>query len=187
MRDDTLRAVPFFPRAAAYLLDRLILALVMFIPRLVVLFRSMGTEALRRAVLFRFSAADIVLWVLAAAYFVLTTALTGATPGKRAMGLTVVTREGEKPDFLTVLNRETWARYLSSILCIGYILCLADPVNGTLHDRICDTRVVYAPPKERQFSAPPTRPVSAPPARPVSAPALPPSAEGGLDWYAPNR
>ena len=177
MRDKELRSAPFFPRAAAWLLDRLILGVVLFVPRLAVAMRAMSADTLGRAVLFTFSWGDIVLWALAAAYFVALTALCGATPGKKAMGLTVVTKEGEKPSFLTVLHRETWARYLSSILCIGYFLCLADPENGALHDRICDTRVVYAPPKERRV------PAAGAAYRPVSVPQLP----GSDDWYAPNR
>jgi len=177
MRDNTLRAAPFFPRLAAWLLDRLILGVLLFVPRLTVLFGKMETQALSRAFLFKYTVEDIVLWALAAAYFVILTAIGGATPGKKAMGLKVVTLEGEKPSFLTVLCRETWARYLSSLLCIGYILCLADPEQGTLHDRICDTRVVYAPPKERRAPAPKRG------AAPVSAA---PALTDGADWYAPN-
>lgn len=178
MRDNTLRAAPFFPRAAAWLLDRLILGVLLFVPRLTVLYGKMGTESLSRAFLFRYTLGDVVLWVLAAAYFVILTAVGGATLGKKAMGLRVVTTEGEKPSFLTILCRETWARYLSSLLCIGYILCLADPEHGTLHDRICDTRVVYAPPKE-----PKERRAPAQARGPASAvPAL----TDGTDWYAPN-
>lgn len=173
MGDKTLRAAPFFPRLTAYLIDRLILGAALFIPRLVNAFRSSG-----QAVLFRFTWADIVFWAVGAAYFTALTYLTGATLGKKAMGLTVVNEAGERPDFLTVLWRETWARYLSSLLCIGYILCAAEPERGALHDRILGTRVVYAPPKER------TAPVRRSPV-PVPAPALP--AGGNDDWYAPNR
>ena len=177
MADKKLRAAPFFPRAAAYLLDRLILGAVLFIPRLTVFFRNLGTDAFSRAVLFRFSWWDITAWAMGAAYFIALTVLTGSTLGKKAMGLTVVDAEGNRPGFLTVLHRETWARYLSSILCIGYFLCLADPENGALHDRICDTRVVYAPPRERRV------PAAGAADRPVSVPQLPESD----DWYAPNR
>lgn len=178
MADKTLRAAPFFPRAAAYLLDRLILGAVLFVPRLTAGFQRLGSDALSRAVLFRYSWWDIALWAVGAAYFVLLTALTGSTLGKKAMGLTVVTRDGGKPDLLTVINRETWGRYLSSLLCIGYLLCAMDPEQGALHDRICDTRVVYAPTK-RAAAAAPRRPAPAVP----GAPALP----AGDDWYAPNR
>ena len=184
MRDNTLRAAPFFPRAAAWLLDRLILGVLLFVPRLTVLFGKMETASLSRAFLFRYTVGDIVLWALAAAYFVVLTAVGGATLGKKAMGLKVVTLDGEKPSFLTVLSRETWGRYLSSILCIGYILCLADPEQGTLHDRICDTRVVYAPPKERPSRTPKAR--SAAPASETPASDVP-ALTDGADWYAPNR
>lgn len=179
MRDNTLRTAPFFPRLAAWLLDRLILGILLFVPRMAAAFGKMGSEPLSRAFLFRYSVEDIVFWALCAAYFVIMTAVSGATLGKKAMGLKVVTPEGEKPSFLTVLSRETWARYLSSLLYIGYILCLADPENGTLHDRICDTRVVYAPPKERRAHRAPAR--AAEPAAPV------PALTDGGDWYAPNR
>ena len=177
MADKNLRAAHFFPRAAAYLLDRLILGIVLFIPRLTVFFRDLGTDAVSRAVLFRYSWWDIAVWAMGAAYFVALTALTGSTLGKKAMGLTVVDADGNRPGFLTVLHRETWARYLSSLLYIGYLLCAMDCERGALHDRICDTRVVYAPGREREL-----RPVR--PAAPAPLPALP-AAEA--DWYAPNQ
>ena len=177
MQDKTLRAAPFFPRLTAYLMDRLILWAVLFVPRIVSWAQNAGSDALGRAVLFRFTWADIVFWALGAAYFTALTFLTGSTLGKKAMGLTVVNEAGERPDFLTVLWRETWGRYLSSLLCIGYILCAVEPEKGTLHDRILGTRVVYAPPRERPAPAPVRQPVT-------SVPALP---GGELDWYAPNR
>ena len=111
---------------------------------------------------------------LAAAYFTVLTAATGATLGKKAMGLRVVTLSGERPSFVTVLCRETFGRFLSGILCIGYFLAVADPEHGTLHDRICDTRVAYAPEKT---AAPYT--VQLLPLNPVEDPER--------DWYAPYR
>ena len=173
---DTTRTARFWPRAAAYLLDRAILGVVLLGPRLAMLFRSLGSGS--RAVLFRFTAGDILCWVLAATYFVLLTAFAGGTLGKKAMGLRVVTKTGEKPAFLTILWRETFARYLSGILLIGYLLCAADPENGTLHDRICDTRVVYAEPRRVL----PAAPVPAP-----AEPAINPVDDPIRDWYAPYR
>ncbi|MBQ9408065.1 MAG: RDD family protein [Clostridia bacterium] len=176
---EELRPAPFFPRAAAFLLDQLILGVILFIPRMVMFANSLRDGGLTRAALFTYTPGQILFWVLTAAYFIALTACTGSTLGKKAMGLTVVNRDGEKPSFLTVLYRETFARYLSSLLCIGYLLCAVDPERGTLHDRICDTMVVYAPKKESR-KAQRTAPASAPAA---VAPALPDSG----DWYAPNR
>ncbi len=171
---DALRPVRFWPRAAAYLLDRLILGAALFLPRLISGVGRLGEQPLSRAVLFRFSWTDIVCWALAAAYFTVLTAATGATLGKKAMGLRVVTKDGGKVPFLTVLWRESFARYLSGILFIGYLLCAADPENGTLHDRICDTRVVYA------------RDTAAPGGGTVLLP-LNPVGDPLRDWYAPYR
>ena len=165
-----MRAARFWPRAAAFLLDRAMLWVALLAIRIPALFSG---GAMTRDVLFRFSWLDILCWVLVTAYFVLLTALTGSTLGKKAMGLRVVTKDGGKVPFLTVLWRESFARYLSGILCIGYLLCLVDPVNGALHDRICDTRVVYA-------ADLPDR--TAPALLPVN-----PVADPLRDWYAPYR
>ena len=86
MRDNTLRTAPFFPRLAAWLLDRLILGILLFVPRVAAAFGKMGSEPLSRAFLFRYSVEDIVFWALCAAYFVIMTAVSGATIGKKAMG-----------------------------------------------------------------------------------------------------
>lgn len=182
MRDKNLSPARFFPRAAAYLLDRLIIGAVLFLPRLIDFFRNWGIDAIDRAVLFRFTAGDILWWMLGCIYFIILTAGTGATLGKRAMGLRVVTITGEKPGWVTVLCRETFGRYLSSLLYIGYFLCLVDPERGALHDRICDTMVVTTPLPESRSWSPPTVRVPAPDRASGSSPALP----SGNDWYAPN-
>ncbi len=172
--DVTLRPARFWPRAAAYLVDRIILAVLLLGPRIAVAIRSIGSDSLSRAVLFRFSWGDIFLWLAAVLYFVAFTFFLGATPGKLAMGLRVTDRAGGRPTFLTVLCRETYARYLSGILLIGYILAAADPVNGALHDRICDTMVVPADDAPKPVKPAPERPV-----REVADPAA--------QWYEPYR
>ena len=175
MRENNAAACPvrFWPRAAAFLLDRAILWLALLCVRIPGIVSALRGGLLTRDVLFRFSWLDILVWVLTTAYFVVFTACAGATLGKKAMGLRVVTKEGEKVPFLTVLWRESFARYLSGILCIGYLLCLVDPAHGALHDRICDTRVVYA--REAAGSGG----TALLPLNPVGDPLR--------DWYAPYR
>ena len=66
----------------------------------------------------------------------------GATIGKMATSLKVVTSEGEPVSYLRALGRH-FAEILSAmILYIGYIMAATDDEKRTLHDRICDTRVV---------------------------------------------
>ncbi len=65
-----------------------------------------------------------------------------ATPGKMLCGLKVVRPTGERITYLRALGR-WFAELLSSIIfLIGYIMAAFDDEKRTLHDRICDTRVV---------------------------------------------
>jgi uncharacterized RDD family membrane protein YckC len=66
-----------------------------------------------------------------------------ATPGKMACGLNVVTPTGEDISFLRGVGRYFGELLSSAILCIGYLMILTDAEKRALHDRVCNTRVVY--------------------------------------------
>ena len=168
----------FWVRLAAYALDRLLLWVALLSVQIPALF-SAG-NFYNRTIFFTFTAADILRWVLISLYFVMLTALGGATLGKKAMGLQVVRSEdGGRLPFWTALYRETIGRYLSGILCIGYLLVAIDGEKRGLHDRICDTLVVYAqrpvPRKETDTSLPERVLTVVPVEDPIK------------DWYAPYR
>ena len=66
----------------------------------------------------------------------------GATVGKMACNIKVVTAEGGKVSYLRSIGRH-FAKFLSAIIClIGYIMAGFDEEKRALHDRICNTRVV---------------------------------------------
>src|SRR6185436_2129801 len=66
----------------------------------------------------------------------------GATPGKMACGLRIVTAEGGKVSYARALARYL-AKLVSVITCfIGFIMAGFDDQKRALHDRICSTRVV---------------------------------------------
>jgi uncharacterized RDD family membrane protein YckC len=66
-----------------------------------------------------------------------------ATPGKMALGLQVVMADGSHVSYRRAFARGL-AEFLSSIiLCIGYIMAGFDEEKRALHDRLCDTRVIY--------------------------------------------
>jgi uncharacterized RDD family membrane protein YckC len=66
----------------------------------------------------------------------------GATVGKMACKIKVVTSDGEPISYLRALGRH-FAEWLSAlILLIGYIIAAFDDEKRALHDRICDTRVI---------------------------------------------
>jgi uncharacterized RDD family membrane protein YckC len=66
----------------------------------------------------------------------------GATPGKFALRLRVVTSEGSRVTYSRSFGRY-FAKILSGLtLGIGFLLAAFDEQKRALHDRICDTRVV---------------------------------------------
>jgi uncharacterized RDD family membrane protein YckC len=67
----------------------------------------------------------------------------GATPGKMACGLCVVTADGGKVGYARATGR-AFAEILSGMICeIGYLIVGFDDQKRALHDHICNTRVVY--------------------------------------------
>ena len=80
--------------------------------------------------------------VLAATYNTIFIGRWGATLGKMACQLKVVTMEGEPVGYWRALGRH-FAEILSAmILLIGYVIAAFDDEKRALHDRICNTRVI---------------------------------------------
>ena len=66
----------------------------------------------------------------------------GATPGKMLCRLRVVTAEGGKVSYARATGRH-FAEMLSRLVCyIGYIIAAFDDERRSLHDHICNTRVI---------------------------------------------
>lgn len=94
-------------------------------------------------------------WIPSWAYYVIFTAVYGATPGKMALGLKVVRTDGQPVDWLTALMREVVGKTLSTLpLLLGYLWAFFHPRRQAWHDLIADTLVVHLgapkvePPKE---------------------------------------
>ena len=83
------------------------------------------------------------LQLLISLYPILTTWWLGGTFGKLVCGLRVVRSDGEALSFLRCAARELLKMFVSGpILCIGFLLAAFTEEKKTLHDMICDTRVV---------------------------------------------
>jgi uncharacterized RDD family membrane protein YckC len=81
---------------------------------------------------------------LACAYEAYFLSSRGATLGKMALGLKVIRTDGGPISVGLAVGR-FFAAYLSGIiLAIGYIIAAFDPQKRSLHDRICNTYVIYA-------------------------------------------
>lgn len=82
-------------------------------------------------------------WLPSWAYYVIFTALYGATPGKMALGLRVVRTDGQPVDWLTAFIREVVGKTLSTLpLLLGYLWAFFHPRRQAWHDLIADTLVV---------------------------------------------
>jgi len=81
---------------------------------------------------------------LGVAYEVYFLTVHGATPGKMALGLRVIRTDGAPIPPALAIGRH-FAMWISAfILMIGYIMAAFDPEKRALHDRICETRVIYS-------------------------------------------
>lgn len=76
------------------------------------------------------------------AFFVYSTVHFGGTPGKRLFRLAVVDRDNRRLGYGLALTRLIAELISFACLTMGYIMALIDPERMTLHDRICQTRVV---------------------------------------------
>jgi len=80
--------------------------------------------------------------LLAASYEIFMIGKFGATLGKMACKVRVVTADGGKVGYGRATGRY-FAKILSSVVCmIGFIMAFFDEERRALHDRICNTRVI---------------------------------------------
>jgi uncharacterized RDD family membrane protein YckC len=80
--------------------------------------------------------------VIAASYEILMIGKYGATLGKMACKVRVVTAEGGQVSYARATGRH-FAKILSWATClIGFIMAFFDEERRALHDRICNTRVI---------------------------------------------
>lgn len=144
----------FGPRAAAFLLDQLLVGLALLVVKIPAWLVRLYAGQPVGNVLFSFTLLDVLCYLLLSAYFVLLTYVGGSTLGKKVMGLRVVREDGADLRFVDVLYRETVGRYLSGVLCLGYLMALVDRRKRGFHDYLCETCVVCDHKKEKEPAAP---------------------------------
>ena len=75
-------------------------------------------------------------------YFTFFIGKFGATPGKMACKIKVVNADGSQVSYAKAAGRFFGYFVSTIILCIGFLMMLWDNEKRTLHDRMCDTRVI---------------------------------------------
>jgi uncharacterized RDD family membrane protein YckC len=152
------RYAGFWIRFVALLIDGIILGIVGFIVTFPLTLLGMGgASVLTRggddpsaalaalpAIMATAGLSGIIRLVLNLAYEVYFLTSKGATIGKMALGLKVIRTDGGPISMGLAVGR-FFARFVSAIiLCIGFIMAGFDPQKRALHDRICNTYVIYA-------------------------------------------
>ena len=133
----------FWIRVAARIVDGLILGVPFMAVFLVVFFRPQRPFGEPRPVDFLPSILQLGFAMANVAYQIFFLGKYGATLGKMACKLQVVTSEGGRISYGRATGR-VFAEMLSGIICyIGYIIVGFDSQKRALHDHICNTRVVY--------------------------------------------
>ena len=144
--EGTLNYAGFWIRFGAKLIDGLIFMVVLGIPFFIFMFRNImstgpgqppgfGQLGLQLG-------AQLVFYVASIGYNTFFLGKFGATPGKMACGLKVVSADGAKITYARSFGR-AMAEILSGLICdIGYIIAAFDSQKRALHDHIANTRVI---------------------------------------------
>jgi uncharacterized RDD family membrane protein YckC len=87
--------------------------------------------------------AQLIFYGVSVLYSIFFVGKYGATPGKMVCKIHIVTATGEKVTYGRATGR-AFAELLSGLVCnIGYLIAAFDKEKRSLHDHICNTRVVY--------------------------------------------
>lgn len=134
----------FWPRFFAKMIDGAVVGIAYLILTLLIGFAvadTIGRQSMS-TVIATFVSLMALQMALSIVYTIWFVGKYGATPGKMALGLTVVTGDGGKVTY-GLATKRFFAEILSAFtMYIGYLLALFDEEKRTLHDRICDTRVI---------------------------------------------
>ncbi len=142
-----VRYAGFWIRFVARLIDGIILAIATTALR-APLFLALGISGtailnpMAPGLIGAFVLSLVINTAVGVAYEAFFVSTRGATPGKIALGLKIVRADGRGVSPGLAIGRY-FAQILSSlILAIGYIMAAFDAEKRSLHDRLCDTRVI---------------------------------------------
>jgi|ERR1051326_5933905 uncharacterized RDD family membrane protein YckC len=129
-------------RLGAKMLDGIILGLIFAPPLFYFAFKAASSGQPAQFQLLQ-GAVQLIYVCASVGYNVFFLGKYGATPGKLACKLRVITVAGDNLTYGRATGR-AFAEMLSGMICYaGYLMVAFDGERRALHDRICHTRVVY--------------------------------------------
>lgn len=138
-----LRYAGFWIRFGAKFIDGIILWVVNFATTMAITFLIASNNSPQMAIVAAVMNVCIQIGIGIAYNIYFLSGKYQATPGKMACGLKVVTADGDKISAGRAVGRYFAEMLSGMILMIGYIMAAFDDEKRTLHDRICNTRVVF--------------------------------------------
>jgi uncharacterized RDD family membrane protein YckC len=139
----------FWIRFVAKIIDSILLNIALLVVRIplgVSMFTPMTSRnpAAIMAIMGAVAISTLLSILITAAYETYFVSAKGATLGKMALGLKVVRPDGA-PISMGLAAGRYFAQWLSAIIfMIGFIMAGFDDQKRALHDRICETRVIYS-------------------------------------------
>ena len=137
----------FFQRLAAYVLDWIMIAVAVFAIAIVVgvilavVLGGNDPKAAQRVGFFTGLLANVAIVFVGWIYFaMLESSAKQATLGKRLLGIVVTDEHGQRISFVRATGRY-FAKVLSSIMLVGFIMAAFMPKKQALHDLIAGTSV----------------------------------------------
>jgi len=138
-----LRWAGFWIRLGAQFIDGLIVLPLSFGVQLLTGMSFGQIIGIENRSLFMLVISQLLAFVTGVAYEVVMVGEYRATLGKMAVGIKVVMADGGKVSYMRALGRY-FAKLLNTFtLYIGYVMAAFDEQKRGLHDRICNTRVVF--------------------------------------------
>ena len=143
LRTGALNLANIGTRFAAVFLDGLLLGVINITIQLIAGVPLLPSPGLRHAPTGGLQITLLVInTIIAVSYDTYFIGKYGATLGKMACKIKVVTADGGKVSYARALGRH-FAKLLSAFTCfIGYIIAIFDKEKRALHDHLCNTRVV---------------------------------------------
>lgn len=82
-------------------------------------------------------------YIIGFTYYIVFTGHGGQTPGKMALRIKVIHRDGGDIGYSRAAFREVIGKFISGLIfCIGYLMVAFDKQKKGLHDRMADTYVI---------------------------------------------
>lgn len=137
---DTLPKAGFWLRVVATLIDTFLLFCLQFVLGFLLamagVISAVGGDKVGGVVL-------LFGYIISYAYYIVFTGHGGQTPGKMALRIKVIRRDGSDIGYGRAAFREVVGKFVSAIILgIGYLMVAFDDQKRGLHDRMADTYVI---------------------------------------------